>query len=272
VVLREFLYRRDDLVAQFLEGLEGGEYDEERIKEQATRAAGGGASAGAGPLRASADLRREGTSETELTMRQTAASRFNRLHSLLEKNEAIQPLESLDDAIWEGLLRNEVIEVEAVLTLAPGVAAMNQAAGLGALLPLIGKISSLPDELLPDDFDRRDAARMTKQLPIIQDIAQPLTSGPVPCTFVPIGTARYTFFAELVRSGIQGTIADLEGEVTVLAKVTRKIVKGKPETVGQPVPGVQLNRDQRRKGAGSALLTVRLQHPAAVVTVIGIYR
>lgn len=152
VVLREFLYRRDDLVAQFLEGLEGGEYEEERIKEQATRAAGGGASAGVGAFKANADLRKDGTSETELTMRQTPASRFNRLHSLLDQNDTIQPLESLDDAIWDSLRRNEVVEVEAVLTLAPGVATMNQVAGLGALLPLIGKISSLPDEMLPDDL------------------------------------------------------------------------------------------------------------------------
>lgn len=67
---------------------------------------------------------------------------------------------------------------------------------------------------------------MSKQLPVIQDLAQPLTTGPVPCTFVPIGTPRYTFFAELVRSGIQGDMADLEGEVTVLAKVTPKDRQG----------------------------------------------
>lgn len=89
---------------------------------------------------------------------------------------------------------------------------------------------------------------------------------------VPARAPRYKFFTELARESIQGDIADLDGEVTVLAKVTRKIAKGKPETVGQPFPGMQLNREQRGKDAGSAALTVRLRHPAAVVTVIGLYR
>ncbi len=64
----------------------------------------------------------------------------------------------------------------------------------------------------------------------------------------------------------------MEGEVTVLARLTRKIEKGKPETQGQPVPGMQLSREQRRKGGQSRSLTVRLQYPAAVVSVVGIYR
>lgn len=272
VVLREFLYRRDDLVAQFLQQLEGGEYDEERIKEQRMRTSGGSASAGAGGLGLSADRRREGASETELTMRQTAGSRFNRLHTLLVQSEAIQPLHGLDDAIWDQIARNEVVEVEATLSLLPGVVEMHQVAGVGALLPLIETIKDLPDEFLPAAFDRAEAEKMGTQIPLMQGVAQELANGPIPCTFAPIGSPRYKFFSELSRAGIESDIAGLEGEVTILAKVTRKIAKGQPETVGQPVPGLQLNRKQRRKGEASTPLTVRLQHPAAIVTTIGIYR
>jgi hypothetical protein len=80
VVLREFLYRSDDLVSQFLEQLEGGEFDEQRITDQSSRSSGLGASVTAGPLSASGDKRTGESSESELTMRQTPASRFNRLH------------------------------------------------------------------------------------------------------------------------------------------------------------------------------------------------
>ncbi|MGI9119293.1 MAG: hypothetical protein ACR2G7_04090 [Acidimicrobiales bacterium] len=34
VILGEFLYRRDDLVSQFLAQIEGGVYDEEHINER----------------------------------------------------------------------------------------------------------------------------------------------------------------------------------------------------------------------------------------------
>ncbi len=272
VVLREFLYRRDDLVAQFLQQLEGGEYDEERIKDQRTRTSGASASAGIGSLGLSGERRADGTSETELTMRQTAASRFNRLHALLHQKEAIQPLHALDDAIWEQIARNEVVEVEATLTLLPGVAEMHQVAGIDAVLPLIETIKDLPDELLPDTVDRREADKMSSQIPAMQAVAQGLASGPVPCTFGPAGFPRYKFFSELRMDGLDCEIADLEGDVTVLAKLTRKIERGRPETVGQPGPGMQLNREQRRKGAPSTPFTMRLQHPAAIVTTIGIYR
>lgn len=272
-VLREFLYRRDELVAQFLEQLEGGEYDEERIREQSNSASGLGVSAGVGSVGLSGERRRGAASETELTMRQTAASRFNRLYSILDEAGSIQPLEVFDAEIWEQISRNEIIEVEeAVLKLLPGVLEMHQASGIEAILPFIETMKGLPDELLPETFDRTEADTISSQIPVVQSFAEHLAIGPVPCTFVPAGAPRYKFYAELVRESIQGDITDMEGEVAVLAKVTRKIPKGKPETVGQPIPGVQLNREQRRKGTASEPLTVRLRHPAAVVTVIGIYR
>ncbi|MBL8776753.1 MAG: hypothetical protein JNK12_12495 [Acidimicrobiales bacterium] len=270
IILREFLYRQDDLVAQFLEQLEGGEFDEQHIREQATRATGVGATASVGPLAASGDHRREGTSETELTMRQTAGSRFNRLHALLDASGSIQPLEALDDDIWDQIGRNEVVEVEAVLNLLPGVLEMSQATSLSGLLPVINMMKDLPDEFRPDDFNPEDAEQMSAQISTIDSFAQHLGSGPIPCTFVPAGSSRYTFFAELARASVEGEVADLEGEVTVLARLKRKIAKGKPETLGG-LPGIQLNREQRRTG-GAAPLTTQLRYPAAVATVIGIYR
>lgn len=65
----------------------------------------------------------------------------------------------------------------------------------------------------------------------------------------------------------------LEGEATILSKIQRHIAKGKPETVGSGMlPAMPANRQQRRKQKGEAPMTVRLSYPAALVTVIGIYR
>lgn len=272
VVLREFLYRRDDLVAQFLQQLEGGEYDEERIKEQSGRTSAASGSAGVGPLSLSAERRRDGGSATELTMRQTAASRFNRLHALLSKDDGIQPLTSFDDAIWGQIECGEVVEVEGVLKLLPGVLEMQQASGIGCFLPLIETMKDFSDDWLPDTFDRDEVERVGGQLSAVQGVAQHLATGPVPCTVVPRGAPNCKFFIELKRDSLQGEIADLEGEVTLLARITRRITKGKPETMGQPIPGVSLNREQRRKGGSKGTLTVRLQHPAAVVSAIAIHR
>lgn len=272
MALREFVHRRDDLVSQFLEQLEGGVYDEQRIKEQGGQRSGLAASAGFGPARLSAERGKEGSVEAELTMRQTPASRFNRLYDLLHGDDSIQQLSALDDAIWQQIQRNEVIEVDAVLSLVPGVLDLHQAAGVAALGPLVELMQSLPDEMLPDNFSRREAEQMTSQMPAVQEFANHMSTGPVPCTFVPVGDRRYTFFAELERNDILVELPELEGEVTVLAKIQRKVAKGKPETVGRPLPGMPRNREARRQATRPEPLTTRLQYPAAVVTVVGIYR
>lgn len=115
IALREFLYRDDDLVSQFLEQMEGGGYDEQRITDQSNQTSGLGASAKVGPLNLSGDRRAGEASESEMTVGQTPASRFNRLYRLLEEGTAIQQLLGLDDEIWNQLSRNEIVEVDAEL-------------------------------------------------------------------------------------------------------------------------------------------------------------
>lgn len=190
MALREFLHRRDDLVSQFFEQLEGGLYDEERIKEQSGRRSGVGASAGIGAARFSADRGKDGSTEAELTMRQTPAPRFNRLYNLLEAQGSVQQLTALDDDIWQQIDRKEVIEVDAVLSLLPGVLDLHQAAGVGSLAPVVELMQSLPDELLPDNFSRREAEQMTSQMPAIQDFTDHMSTGPVPCRRAPLHVLR----------------------------------------------------------------------------------
>lgn len=150
---------------------------------------------------------------------------------------------------------------------------MEQVGQAAKLAPLLEGIMNLPDALRPDNVDLGEARTMAAQLPAIQEVADAFKDGAVPCTFSPVAAPRYEFFTELTRAGLVAPITDLEGEVTVLAKVTRFVQPGRPETFGQPVPGVSLSRAQRRqKGNTATSMTTKLKHPAAVVTAIGIYR
>jgi hypothetical protein len=69
--LRYFLYRDDRILDQFLEQLEGGVYDEERIHQQATGGGTLGVGVKAGPLTGNASRDRSSSSESELNLRQT---------------------------------------------------------------------------------------------------------------------------------------------------------------------------------------------------------
>jgi hypothetical protein len=273
LVLREFLYRRDDLVSQFLEQLEGGVYDEEKVTQKDQAASGIGASIGSHGAKASVERKKQGDREAAMTLRQTASSRFDRLYSLLRDGHAIQPLDAFDDAIWEQLGRNEIVELDADLTLAPGVAEMASARAIGAVGPLIDIMRNLPASMRPEGFDPAEADKISDQLPVIQGFTKHFEDAPIPCIFTPVRLPRYKFFAELSREHLVVDLDDLEGEVTVLAKIQRMIPKGRPETLGGGIlPQVALNREQRRKQKTEQPMTVRLSHPAAVVTAIGVYR
>lgn len=273
VVLREFLYRRDDLVDQFLAQLEGGLYDEEHVTDQSGSSGGLGGGVAVGSLNATADRQRETQRESQRTLRQTPESRFNRVHSLLSGQEAVQYLSSFDDDIWNQLQRNEIVEIDASIALAPGVMDLNNLSALSGAAPLIDLMRSLPKELLPDTFDAAEADKMSKQLPLMEQLAEAFTQAPVPCIVSLAGAPRYSFFAELLRDALLADLGDLEGEATVLAKIQRFIEKGRPETLGAgPMPSVPVNREQRRQQKDGGPMTVRVSWPAAVISVVGIYR
>lgn len=273
VVLREFLYRRDDLVDQFLAQLEGGLYDEEQVTDQSASAGRLGAGVAFGPLNANADRQREVQRESQRTVRQTPESRFNRVHELLSQHEAVQYLSSLDDGIWNQLQRNEIVEIDASIVLAPGVLDLSNLSALGDAAPLIDLMRSLPPDLLPEKFDGVEADKMSEQIPLMEQFAEAFGEAPVPCTVSPVGAQRYSFFAELLRGSLLAEFGALEGESVVLAKIQRFIEKGRPETMGAgPVPNVAVNRAQRRKQKDAGPMTVRLNWPAAVISVVSIYR
>jgi hypothetical protein len=76
VVLRQFLYRDDELVLQFLAQLEGGTYDEELVTEQNQSGGAFGGGVGAGPAKLSAERKKQGSWEASRTVRQTDESRL----------------------------------------------------------------------------------------------------------------------------------------------------------------------------------------------------
>lgn len=68
---------------------------------------------------AKAQVGRKGLSRSQLQrkMQQTSASRFARLYDLLDEDDGIQELPALDQAIWDQLRRQEVVDVQAIVAL-----------------------------------------------------------------------------------------------------------------------------------------------------------
>jgi hypothetical protein len=268
LVLRHFLYLDDEMVAQFLEQLEGGGYDEEAVTSRGEQRRGLSAGVRAGPAEARAERGRAGSEETAVTMRQTPASRFDRLYRILTDHQAVQELVVFDDDIWEQLVTGEVVEVAATLSISDIAKHLAAVGSVEGLMPLIEMVNELMDD--DEAIDPHELDTVKRQLPAVSGLAQQAEASPVPCLVEVAALRRYKFLARLRRASLRCALDELDGEATVMGKIQRKLAKGQSEPYGDELVGLpNLSRQARRK-AGQRQL--RLGYPGAVLTPIAIWR
>jgi hypothetical protein len=273
VTRRIFLYLDDLIVRQFLAQTEGGEFDDQRIKDQSSTQSGLGIGVHSGPLTANANRGSGGSSESELVLRQTPQARFNRLHNEL-RAEKLDTLSAADETIWSQLEIGELLEfvVEPELPeFIRSAAQVGQLKDAGEIIDLVDQLGQLGMPEMSLEADQQQTLRQVKALlPAIGAIDDAMESGPVPCTFRLAQAPKFALFSMLDRTNLMVTVDKLQGEVHLLAKIDRLIAKGNPENVSL-LPGLpQLNRQQRRTSNAGPSLTIR--YPTVAVTAIALYR
>lgn len=273
---RFFIYIDDRMVGQFLEQAEGGEYGEEHISRQRTKEGSLGGSLRAGPAGAHAGARRGASEDSDVVRRPTPASRFARLHSALTADEAIQPLDVADDAIWDQIAVGEIFESGVTLEVPAIYKVLDMAGSFSSFLPMLEQFSAVvAAEEDEQTFDEKEMASIKQQLPVIEQAAAIADQSPLPLAAHLASDLRYTFFQQLKRDSMTVPMDELDGEARMLAKVQRKIVKGRPESVQLLVPGAPApNRAQRRKQDSQTDpdSVITLRYPSAVVTPLAIWR
>ena len=273
--LRYFTYRDDRIVSQFLEQLEGGVYDEENVKQQASGGSSLGIGIRGGPVSGSASRSSSNTAESELSLRQTGASRFSRFNDLARTEQEIQDLDGCDDAIWDQLGVGEILDVGVTLSVPEVVKGLRTLGQVSELMPLFGAISRMTDDHGNPLIDPAEVATVTEKLPAMEQAAAAVEQAGIPMTATLVGQGRYKFFLRLKRENLQcDDLNDLDGEARLVGTIQSKVAKGKTMEVGQLLPGVpSSNREQRRKSGGAPdPSSVILRYPAAVITPIAIFR
>jgi hypothetical protein len=270
VTLRQFLYRDDDLVREFLSQLEGGLVQD---RSQTLRSAGGsaiGATVHAGPVGGKAGREREQSEESSTVVEQTGAARFERLYQQLDRDGEIQYLENIDDAIWDQIRRGEVVEVEAVI----------RPVGfgkIGELLQSFEKLVPLAQALGSEDLDEKSLG----ELEVLRGLTD---TGDVTHVVALLASAQKFKFACALR--YRYLVADatlLEGEGTLVGKIQRKLKRGEQELVGGLFGGLEdaLPKDERKRLVDAfqapeikalGIESPLIRYPAAVLTPIAIYR
>jgi hypothetical protein len=271
--LRQFAYRDDPLVREFLAQLEGGVFDEDTTVQRSGKRKGASGRASLGPVGASADVGRDYAEESRRTTKQTGASEFERLHQLLEQREAIQFLDAIDDNIWSQLRRGEIVEIEAVV----------QPTGLQKVAELFTTLQQLlPFAQAAGVEETLDSEAMTI-LTFIRDLANANPRDSVPIIVSLASTPKYKFAAQLRTDHLVAGEELLEGEVTVLGKIARKLREGETYMVGAVFAGLEQMLDDKSQRElaevfekpevrALGLASPRLEHPAATLTPIALYR
>lgn len=271
-VLRQFLYRDGDQIREFLSQVEGGLFDEESRTEHVggNSALKGGAKAG--PVALGGQRGSERSEQVERVVRQTEASEFDRLYAGLEAQGGFQYLDAIDEGIWDQLRRGELLEIEAIV----------QPAGFDRIVELMGmaqQFMPMMDALGADGVDPE-----TRKL--IESVSQ-LNEAGRPETFTVVaslaGAPAFKFACTLRGRYVLADLELLAGESTVLGKIQRKLRPGEQHLVASVFGGLEdIMSDEDQREMVEALLgpEVRqlglasplLEHPAAILTPIAIYR
>jgi hypothetical protein len=271
--LRFFLYRDDGIVSQFLEQIDGGLYDEENISQQT----GGGntlrGGLAVGPLDVGGSRDRSSSASSQMNLRQTGPSRFSRLHEAATRSGDIQPLDALDDEIWDQLECGEVIDTRVEIKVPDILKSLEMVGQASELLPMLELMGGFPGPDGASLIDPGEMADVKAKLPFMQKTAAITDAASVPITAKVASSPKYGFFMRLDRANILvDDLQGIEGEARLVATIQTKVSKGKPLQVGQLLPGIPSpNRKQRRKsGEGSNDITLR--YPGAIVTPLAIFR
>jgi hypothetical protein len=260
--LRQFLYYDESLVNDFLAQLEGGQTGDVTKREQRQRGGKGELTVGAGPLKAGGGGGRSITEETEAVIRQSRASRFERLHELLVDADELVEIESLDPSTWNAIARGSLLEIDTQITIPQMARLFSDPSAFGNLASLVRAIS-------PESID----AEAEKVIAGFAALAQ--VSGGEGGMLTAVGNppgSPYRLVMRLDRK-FMTTDAELDGEATVLVKMARRLKEDDREIIID-IPGMSTlgsdvrNSMSRTSGADEFMV----QGPGAIVVPIAIFR
>jgi len=188
---------------------------------------------------------------------------------LLSENNDIQYLDAFDKGIWQQLKRGEFLEVQAKIHLP-------ESASLMYNLPRMQWLIKVMQQVGDDPLKDSEAAEAYNAF---LELTSTASFDVVPVVFEAVSTSEYTFAAKLKASFLEVAPEEIEGEATVIGKITRLIPPGKKEELFSITPQITsllrlMNRQQKRKAGTTdppALIAERIQGPAAMLAVLAVF-
>lgn len=269
-VLRQFLYRDDGLVRDFLAQLEGGISRQQRKSRRVSNEAGlsGGLNAGVAQLKAKTGG--ESFEEDERLIEQTAASLFEGLHQQLEATKALRIVERLEQKTWTQLKRGDIMEIEVNVQ----VAGFRKLSGLGSEMAkftsFMETIGSAPDE------------RTSNAVAAMKALSSLDNESLIPIIASAVSAPDHKFACLLSARFVRADMDSLEGEATLLGKLQRKLTEGETHIAMPGVAGLLRASGQNADGflkifdiegaSNFGLVNPRITDPGGVIVPLALFR
>lgn len=260
--LRRFLYLDGVLTDEFLAQAEGGLYDEEAQSSTERSELGIGGGVGGGPIKAGGSSGKADEEARARLVRQTQESAFSRLAGMLEENDSVQWLETLDRGIWDQLERGEVLEVECHLEVPLLVKFMLVAFQMEAVEGVM--------KATGQKFDA-ETRQGIKALMAIGGLFQS-----VPVIGTVAGSEEFKFLAQINPEHLRVGADELDGTARLYCTLDRKLASGEQHSIVDSIPAMRNmpNREEFEASLGEIeeFTGKPVTDPAAVVTAVAIFR
>ncbi|MGA7087461.1 MAG: hypothetical protein WB116_04155 [Candidatus Dormiibacterota bacterium] len=268
-ILRHFLYADPKLIDGFVAQLEGGLYEQEQVDEHFEGGRGVGGFVDAKVAGVGAHRHSVSGVDSHREIHQVVASQFDRLYEAMGREDMLQSLDAFDDEIWDQVRTSEIIEVPVTAE----VTGFENLLGLAAKMPLLEPFIRAAEKGNPDATDLAGTMRA------VSDFTSFASQAALNLIAVPTGNPHVRLLCRLQREHV-GT-EPLEGEMTLLAKVQRKLRRGE-RVSGIQTPAIShLSKQKQREFAqifdasrtgGIVAGANSIGFPGAVVTTIALYR
>ena len=239
--LRSFLYLDENIVDDYLSQLEGGILEGPfTTKDTTTGSKEGGGGLKIGVLEGSGKGASSLSSEVAQTIRETPVAKFSRLYKLLEKEEAIQPLNGFDLDVYNQIELGEIVEVRGNAKLPQWEHLTKAISDLSSLIEIMKAVGQ-------DPFADNDGSQAYQGF---SELIAKKAQEDIELIIAPIGSPKFKFVAKLDTARILRRKEELETEVTILGKVRRKLSERETIDIFRIAPRLNqlenLNRTQSR--------------------------
>jgi hypothetical protein len=194
------------------------------------------------------------------------------LYRQLDEHKMLIKPQSLDEEGWESLQRGDSLEISGTLRIPEIVKMLGVARDFDKLLPFIEQLG-VAGEMGLSEEDRE----MLGLIRMFGELGDPESSPNAGVVVVELpASPSYSFVATLKRKFLEGSLAELEGEITILGKIQRKINEGDPPIgIEQLVPGLEGLRGLHGLGSHepqqATYDNLSISRPACTLIPIGIY-